>query len=79
MFNLDISDGLNPSKSNLDVNSNHEPLPEKESCILIINARIRDLRALEKYMYEQKMPINKTIVAKKIGGLMKCIEYIRNH
>jgi hypothetical protein len=56
-----------------------KPQDDKTACLMILKARIKDLRNLEKYLSEMRIKFDKEVISKKIGGLRKCIDYIKNH
>lgn len=56
----------------------YKQLDEKEECILIIQARIREIRYLEKLCQSFGVATDEKRIANKIGGLMKVINYIQN-
>ncbi len=62
----------------VDVNNANKPMDTKETCIAILDRRIKDLKAFERYLKEIKLDFDQKYFAKRIGGLRKCIEVIKN-
>lgn len=52
---------------------------DKEMCIIMLNARIRDLRAIEEFLTRMKISFDSKTISNRIGGLKKCIDYIQKH
>lgn len=57
---------------------NYRDLDEKEECVLILQARIREIRHLENLCKQLGIVVDEKRIANKIGGLMKVINYIQN-